>query len=118
MRNSVKLVIDAYNGNVELYIADRKDPLIKVYQSIFPGIFRPLSDLSEDLRRHLRYPEDIFTVQSYVYAVYHMTNTQAFYNKEDLWEIPALGSQGSQSSMSPYYTIMRLPSGEKQKSSS
>jgi uncharacterized membrane protein (UPF0182 family) len=109
MRNSVKLVIDAYNGNVELYIADRKDPLIKVYQSIFPGIFRPLSDLSEDLRRHLRYPEDIFTVQSYVYAVYHMTNTQAFYNKEDLWEIPALGTQGNQSSMSPYYTIMRLP---------
>jgi uncharacterized protein len=109
MRNSVKLVIDAYNGNVELYIADQKDPLIKVYQSIFPGVFRPLSDLSEDLRRHLRYPEDIFTVQSYVYAVYHMTNTQAFYNKEDLWEIPTLGAQGSQNVMSPYYTIMRLP---------
>jgi uncharacterized membrane protein (UPF0182 family) len=113
IRNSVKIIIDAYNGSVDLYVSDPDDPLIKVYQRIFPGIFRPLNDMSADLRRHLRYPEDIFRVQTYIYSVYHMTHPQIFYNKEDLWEIPMLGPAGNETPMSPYYTIMRLP-GERQ----
>ncbi len=110
IRNSVKMVLDAYNGTVDLYVSDPEDPLIGVYQSIFPGVYRPLSDIPSDLRSHLRYPEDIFRVQTYIYADYHMTSPQIFYNKEDLWEIPILsGGGGSENPMSPYYTIMRLP---------
>ncbi|NWG12180.1 MAG: UPF0182 family protein, partial [Acidobacteria bacterium] len=77
------------------------------------GAFRPIADMPEDLRRHIRYPEDIFRVQTYIYAVYHMTNPQIFYNKEDLWEIPALSTGQAESLMQPYYTVMRLP-GEQQ----
>ncbi len=109
IRNSVKLVLDAYNGSVDMYVADSTDPLIQVYQRIFPGVFRPLSEMPTDLRHHLRYPEDIFRVQTYIYSVYHMTNPQVFYNKEDLWQIPVLSSGSTEAPMSPYYTIMRLP---------
>ncbi len=109
IRNSVKIVMDAYNGSVDMYIADPKDPMIQVYQKIFPGIFRPLSQMSPDLKRHLRYPEDIFGVQTYVYATYHMTSPQIFYNKEDKWQIPVISGGGGENSMAPYYTIMRLP---------
>jgi uncharacterized membrane protein (UPF0182 family) len=110
MRNSVKMVLDAYNGKVDMYVSDPDDPLIRVYQSIFPDVFRPLSEMSPDLRRHVRYPVDIFRVQTYIYAVYHMTTPQIFYNKEDLWQIPILAGVGSsENPMSPYYTIMRLP---------
>jgi len=114
IRNSVKLVIDAYDGTTELYVADPQDPLIQVYQRIFPGVFRHLSEISPDLRQHLRYPEDIFSIQAYIYSVYHMTNPQVFYNREDLWEIPQLGPAGGEERMSPYYTIMRLPQGKKE----
>lgn len=109
MRNSVKMVMDAYNGKVEMYVADPKDPIIQVYQRIFPGVFQPLSAISEDLRSHLRYPEDIFRVQTYIYSIYHMGAPQILYNKEDLWQIPSLTSEGSENPMAPYYTIMRLP---------
>jgi uncharacterized membrane protein (UPF0182 family) len=109
IRNSVKMVLDAYNGKVEMFISDPDDPLIQVYQKIFPGIFRPLSEISPDLKRHLRYPEDIFRVQTYMYSVYHMTSPQIFYNKEDLWQIPVIAGGGNENPMSPYYTIMRLP---------
>ncbi len=94
IRNSVKLVLDAYNGTVDMYVADPDDPMIRVYERIFPGVFLPLSDMPEDLRAHIRYPEDIFKVQTYVYSVYHMNNPQIFYNKEDLWEIPVLHRRG------------------------
>ena len=109
IRNSAKIIMDAYNGKVEMYVADPADPVIQVYQKIFPGIFRPISDISPDLRRHLRYPEDIFRVQTYIYSVYHMASPQVFYNKEDLWQIPVITGGGSENPMSPYYTIMRLP---------
>ena len=109
MRNSVKMVLDAYNGSVEMYVADPTDPVIRVYENIFPGMFRPISEISEDLRKHLRYPEDIFRVQTYMYSVYHMNLPQIFYNKEDLWQIPTIANGGSENPMSPYYTIMRLP---------
>jgi uncharacterized protein len=109
IRNSVKIVMDAYNGSVELYVSDPEDPLIKVYQNIFPRLFRPISDLSPDLRRHLRYPEFIFTVQTYVYTTYHMGAPQIFYNKEDKWQVPVLASGAAENPMAPYYAIMRLP---------
>ncbi len=109
IRNSIKMVLDAYNGTVDIYVSDPDDPIVKVYQGIFPGIFRPLSEIPSDLRSHLRYPEDIFRVQTYIFSVYHMTHPQTFYNKEDLWEIPVLGPSGGESPMAPYYTIMRLP---------
>ncbi len=110
IRNSVKIVLDAYNGSVEMYVSDPKDPLMQVYQKIYPGVFRPISEISPDLRKHLRYPEDIFRVQTYIFATYHMTDPRVFYNKEDLWEIPTItGSKGSENPMAPYYTIMRLP---------
>lgn len=114
IRNSIKMVIDAYNGSVDLYVADPEDPLMQVYQRIFPGVFRQISEMPADLRKHMRYPEDIFRVQTYIYSVYHMTHPQIFYNKEDLWEIPMLGPAGNETAMSPYYTIMRLPGGRRE----
>ena len=112
MRNSVKMVLDAYNGKVQLFVSDPDDPIIQVYERIYPGVYQPLSEIPPDLRLHMRYPEDIFRVQTYVYAVYHMTNPQVFYNKEDLWEIPIISGGGNENQMSPYYIIMRLPQGQ------
>jgi uncharacterized protein len=109
IRNSAKIVLDAYNGNVEMYVADPTDPIMRVYQKIFPGVFRPISDIPPDLRRHLRYPEDIFRVQTFIYSIYHMASPQVFYNKEDLWQIPVIAGGENENPMAPYYTIMRLP---------
>ncbi len=109
MRNSVKMVLDAYNGTVDMYISDPQDPIIQVYQKIFKGVFRDMSEISPDLKSHLRYPEDIFRVQTYIYTVYHMGAPQIFYNKEDLWQVPSIADGGSESIMAPYYVIMRLP---------
>ena len=109
IRNSVKMVMDAYNGTVDMYITDPEDPVIQVYQKIFPGILRPLDEISDDLRSHLRYPEDIFHVQTRIYATYHMITPKIFYNKEDLWQVPSILAAGADRPMSPYYTIMRLP---------
>ncbi|MDP2927032.1 MAG: UPF0182 family protein [bacterium] len=94
IRNSVKAVVDAYNGSVVFYQADTEDPIIKTYGKIFPGTFRPMSEMPESLVPHLRYPEDIFTLQTAVYSVYHMDDPQIFYNKEDQWEIPTIASEG------------------------
>ena len=116
IRNSVKVVIDAYNGSVVFYQADADDPIIKTYSKIFPGIFRPMSEVPKSLVSHLRYPEDIFTLQTAVYSVYHMDDPQIFYNKEDQWEIPAIASEGEGVStgtlqpMQPRHIIMKLPS--------
>jgi uncharacterized membrane protein (UPF0182 family) len=108
MRNSVKIVIDAYHGSVRFYLAEPDDPLVLTVSNIFPGLLRPLDEMPADLRRHVRYPEDIFRIQSQVFATYHMTNPLVFYNKEDQWQIPTLdGERNTQ--MQPYYTIMRLP---------
>jgi uncharacterized membrane protein (UPF0182 family) len=114
IRNSVKMVLDAYNGKVDMYVSDAGDPMIQVYQKIFPGIFRDISEISPDLRRHLRYPEDIFSVQTRIYAEYHMNMPQIFYNKEDLWQIPTLSGNENDNPMDAYYTIMRLPQEKKE----
>lgn len=108
IRNSVKAVIDAYQGEVRLYVADPQDPLIQTYSKIFPGAFSPLEAMPEGLRRHIRYPQDLFSIQTRLYATYHMTTPQVFYNKEDLWEIPtSIGKKDIP--MEPYYIIMKLP---------
>ena len=109
IRNSVKVVIDAYQGSVSFYAADTRDPIAQTLGRIFPDLMRPLAEMPEDLRRHLRYPEDIFGLQAAVYATYHMTNPAVFYNKEDQWEAPAVDSGGESRRMSPYYTMMKLP---------
>lgn len=115
IRNSVKAVIDAYHGDVKLYITDESDPLIRTYARIFPGIFKPLAEMAAGLREHLRYPEDIFNLQTRVYSTYQMDQPQVFYNKEDQWEVASVGTTGNNSSdkaMDPYYTVMRLPGGK------
>ena len=114
IRNSVKVTIDAYNGTVSYYVADPDDPIIRAYRNIFPGVFKPLSDMPPDLRRHIRYPQSYFGIQAKVYALYHMTDPQVFYNKEDLWSIPESFSEGQTDQMVPYYTIMKLAEVGKQ----
>jgi len=113
IRNSVKAVVDAYEGEVRFYLADENDPLIKIWASIFPDLMRPLSEIPADLRAHLRYPEDIFKIQTAVYSTYHMDQPQVFYNKEDQWEAASTSEgQDKAKAFDPYYTIMKLP-GEK-----
>ncbi|CAG0970068.1 hypothetical protein GEOBC_01222 [Geobacteraceae bacterium] len=108
MRNPVKAVVDAYDGTLDFYVSDPGDVMIKVYGRIFPKLFKPLSAMPEDLRRHIRYPHQLLQVQAAMFATYHMTDPKVFYNKENLWEVPVLGEER----MEPYYTIMKLP-GEK-----
>jgi len=112
IRNSVKVVIDAYNGTVDFYVVDPSDPVVATYQRIFPLLFKPFGAMSEDLRKHVRYPEDLFLIQAKVYRAYHMDSPEVFYNREDLWEFPREpssfdGTDGGE--MAPYYIIMRLP---------
>jgi uncharacterized membrane protein (UPF0182 family) len=109
IRNSVKVTVDAYDGSVTYYLADPSDPIVRAYGRAFPGLLKPLADMPEDLRRHLRYPEDFFTIQARKYATYHMQDPQVFYNKEDLWAVPRRVVDGREFEMEPYYTIMRLP---------
>jgi hypothetical protein len=109
MRNSVKVVIDAYQGTVTFYLAEPNDPIVKTMAGIFPRLLRPLSEMPEDLRRHVRYPEGIFQLQASVFATYHMTNPAVFYNKEDQWEAPVVDSSGESRRMEPYYTMMKVP---------
>jgi uncharacterized membrane protein (UPF0182 family) len=108
MRNSVKAVIDAYDGTLSFYINDPEDVLVKVYSRMFPGLFKPLASMPADLRKHLRYPHQFLQLQAAMFTAYHMTDPKVFYNKENLWEIAALGDKP----LEPYYTIMKLP-GEK-----
>jgi hypothetical protein len=109
IRNSVKVTVDAYHGTVTFYLAEPEDPLVQVYARGLPGLLRPLHEMPADLRQHLRYPEDLFTIQARKYAVYHMEDPQVFYNKEDMWAIPRRSVEGREREMEPYYTIMRLP---------
>ena len=114
IRNSVKVVIDAYNGSTTFYIADPDDALIRTYQTIFPKLFVPIEQMPENLRSHLRYPEGMFDIQASVYQSYHMSDARVFYNKEDLWAVPREIYAGGEQIMDPYYIIMRLPDEEKE----
>ena len=108
IRNSVKATVNAYSGEVRFYISDPDDPFIQTYAHIFPGVFHSLAEMPADLRSHIRYPEEIFAVQANMYAVFHMTDPQVFYNKEDLWRIAQSAAGGSGTAMTPYYNIMKL----------
>jgi hypothetical protein len=112
IRNSIKATVDAFDGTMVFYVADPKDPLIRTWARAFPGLFTPLDRMPEDLRPHIRYPEDLFSLQARMYGTYHMQDPQVFYNKEDLWNIPRITQEGRDHEMEPYFTIMRLP-GEK-----
>lgn len=113
IRNSVKIVVDAYTGHVDFYISDKNDPLIQTYSKIFPGMFKSLEEMPEDLHKHIRYPVDLFRVQAEMYAVYHMEDTLVFYNREDKWNISheTLGNEEKQ--IEPYYTIIKMPGESK-----
>jgi len=113
IRNAVKVIINAYSGRMDLYLSDPEDPIIRTYGNIFPGLFKELEQMPSSLRSHIRYPRDIFTIQSYMYATYHMQDAQVFYNKEDLWEPPMkVEGQGEISQyyrpMEPYYVTLKL----------
>ena len=110
IRNSVKAVVDAYNGTVRFYQASPDDPIIKTYAKIFPKTFHKLEDMPKSLLSHLRYPQDLFTLQTVIYTTYHMDDPQIFYNKEDQWEIPAIAD----SVMTPRHMIMKLPHEKKE----
>ncbi len=113
IRNSVKVVVDAYNGSVDFYVADKDDPIIKAYSRAYPGTFKNLDEMDEGLLEHLRYPETLFRTQADVFTSFHMTDPQVFYNKEDLWDTPQEIYQAETQPMDPYYVMMQLP-GEKE----
>src|SRR5437879_8736325 len=114
IRNAVKATVDAYTGKISLYVFDPSDPIIQVYESLFPNLFQAASEMPADLRRHARYPEVLFRSQAEAYRVFHMRDPQVFYNKEDLWEVArSLTNQSGQPvSMQPMYVVATLP-GEK-----
>lgn len=108
IRNAVLAVVDAYHGEISFYLKDPSDPIIKTYQKIFPHMFRPLEELPEDIRAHIRYPHRLFFLQARLFGAYHMRDPRVFYNQEDLWEIPR-SLKSDRRYMKPYYTIMKLP---------
>jgi uncharacterized membrane protein (UPF0182 family) len=114
MRNSVKAVIDAYDGTTTFYVFDNDDPIISAYRRIFPTLFKDGSTMPPGLRKHVRYPELLLKLQAEVYGLYHMTNTEAFYNREDLWTVATEvgmsegGGQATQT-MQPNFVLMKLP---------
>jgi hypothetical protein len=108
IRNAVKVTISAYSGEMKFYISDGEDPLIQTYSQIFPGVFHPLSEMPKDLRAHIRYPEELFSIQAGKYGLFHMTDPRVFYNKEDMWRVAQSGVGGPAAAMTPYYTIMKL----------
>ncbi|WP_456682854.1 UPF0182 family membrane protein [Bradyrhizobium sp. USDA 3311] len=113
IRNSVKVIVDAYNGTVDFYLMDTGDPVAATWRRIFPNLFKPFSVMPADLQRHIRYPEDLFLIQAQLYQSYHMEAADVFYNREDLWQFPRQPGGGGVATMAPYYIIMRLP-GESQ----
>ena len=114
MRNSVKVVIDAYDGTTTFYVFDKEDPIIAAYGRMFPGLFKDAATMPPGLRKHVRYPELLIKLQAEVYGLYHMTDTEAFYNREDLWTVATevgMGAGGEQTTqaMQPNFVLMKLP---------
>ncbi len=111
IRNSVKIVIDAYNGTTTFYVFDSADPVLAAYRALFPGLFKDAAAMPADLHHHVRYPELLLSAQAAVYALYHMTDPEVFYNREDLWSVASeigSASEGPQV-MEPNYVLMTLP---------
>ncbi len=114
IRNPVKVVVDAYTGETDYYVVDAGDPIINTYSKIFPVLFKPFSEMPPDLKSHLRYPEDIFSIQTEVYSRYHMKDPRVFYNLEDMWNIPNELYENKRIKVDPYFIIMKLPGEEKE----
>jgi hypothetical protein len=119
IRNSVKVVVDAYNGTTNFYVFDPADPLIQTYRAIFPGLFKDQKEMPADLRAHVRYPETLIKTQAEVFALYHTQDTNSFFQREDLWNVARQASlsqdkeQQQEQSIEPYFVLMQLP-GEKE----
>lgn len=114
IRNSVKVVVDAYNGDTDFYIYDADDPLIQVWEKIFPELFHHKEDMPEELRRHVRYPEQMLLTQGLVFARYHMTDPEVFYNQEDLWVRATEKYYNQVHPVQPYYIMWQQPGSDKQ----
>jgi hypothetical protein len=114
INNSVKVVVDAYNGDVSYYVINPNDPLIQSFEKIYPHLFKPISEMPDFLKSHIRYPTDLFNIQTKMYNVYHMTDPKVFYNQEDYWAVPKEVYNNGQQDMFPYYIIMRLPGSQKE----
>jgi len=112
VRNSVKIVIDAYNGNTDLYIFEENDPLVQVYDRIFPGLLKNHSEMPESLKKHIRYPADMLMLQGVVYAKYHMTDPTVFYNQEDLWVRATEKYYSRVQPVEPYYIMWEQPGSD------
>jgi uncharacterized membrane protein (UPF0182 family) len=112
IRNSVKVVIDAYDGTMTYYVPEN-EPIIDTYSRIYPGLFHDILEMPESLSNHIRYPEDLFRIQSDIFQTYHMNNANVFYNKEDSWQTPLeIYGTGQQIEVEPYYIIMRFPDSD------
>lgn len=124
VRNSVKAVVDAFDGDVTLYVVDEEDPIVRAWSSAFPGLMQPFGSAPEEIVRHFRYPQDLFRLQSELYSIYHIPEADAFYNRADEWDIPAdpafaanqsgagLQQLANARRLQPYYLVMRLPGEE------
>jgi len=113
LRNSVKVTLDAYTGEINYYLVDPTDPIAAAYARIFPTLFHPVDQMPQVLRDHWRYPETLYLYQSVQYSTYHMRDPQVFYNREDLWAIPSELVETGEQEMEPYYVVMRLPGQER-----
>ena len=116
IRNSVKVVIDAYTGDIDFYLWDENDPVALTYKKIFPKLFSDANEMPESIRSHVRYPQGLFSIQASKYIKYHMDDPQHFYGNEDLWAIPQekFGQGDVLQEVEPYYVIMKLPGNEKE----
>jgi len=112
IRNSVKIVVDAYSGRADFYVADPSDPIVQTWERVFPGLFQPLATMPVTLRSHIRYPLDLYRVQAEQLLTYHMTDPQVFYNREDQWSIPRETYGDEQQTVEPYYLVVKLPDAD------
>jgi len=113
IRNSVKVVLDAYDGTVDFYAVDANDPILQTYRKIFPGVFKDLSQMPDSLKAHLRYPETLFNIQANMLKTFHMTDSSVFYNKEDAWDIAKELFNANPQNVDPYYTVLKMPGNDK-----
>jgi uncharacterized membrane protein (UPF0182 family) len=112
LRNSVKVVVDAYDGSMRYYVADPNDPIIQAWSLAFPTMFTPLDQAPSELLEHFRYPENLFQIQAFEYTNYHVTDPNVFYGKQDFWALPidpTVSTASDRRLMRPYYVLMKLP---------
>ena len=114
IRNSVKILVDAYDGTMQFFAVDETDPLLATYRKIFPDLFKSGQTIPAQVKTHFRYPIDLFKIQAQINLAYHMTDAEVFYNQEDLWRFSKQVYEGNEEIVEPYYVIMRLPEQEQE----